>query len=80
MATGQKGVVSPSLKTAYKTCVRPQVEYCSIVWHPWQKFLIYKIEQVQRSAARYIFDNYDYTSSVSNELNWQTTEREIEGQ
>jgi hypothetical protein len=36
------------------TYVRPQVEYCSIVWHPWRKYLIYKIEQVQRSAARYI--------------------------
>jgi hypothetical protein len=47
-------------------------------WHPWQKYLIYKIEQVQRSAARYIFNDYDYISSVSkmiNDLNWQTLEQ-----
>ncbi len=37
-------------ETAYKTYVRSQLEYCSTVWHPWQKYLIYKIEQVQRSA------------------------------
>lgn len=77
----RRNVKTPNKKikeTAYKTYVRPQVEYCSIVWHPWQKYLIYKIEQVQRSAARYIFNDYDYTSSVSkmiNDLNWQTLEQ-----
>ena len=62
---------------AYKTYVRPQLEYCSTVWHPWQKYLTYKIEQVQRSADRYVFNDYDYTSSVSKmvlDLNWQTLE------
>ena len=62
----------------YKTYVRPQVEYCSTIWHPWQKYLIYKVEQVQRSAARYIFNDYSSYSSVSNmlaELNWQTLEQ-----
>jgi hypothetical protein len=34
-------------ETAYKTYVRPQLECCSMVWHPWQKYLGYKIEQVQ---------------------------------
>ena len=65
-------------ETAYKTYVRPQLEYCSTVWHPWQKYLIYKIEQVQRSAARYVCNDYNYTSSVSqmlNNLKWQTLEQ-----
>jgi len=65
-------------ETAYKTYVRPQLEYCSTVWHPWQKYLIYKIEQVQRSAARYVCNDYNYTSSVTqmlNDLKWQTLEQ-----
>ena len=77
----RRNVKTPNKKikeTAYKTYVRPQVEYCSIVWHPWQKYLIYKKEQVQRPAARYIFNDYDYTRSVSKmitEFNWQTFEQ-----
>ena len=53
---------------AYKTYVRPQVEYCSTIWHPWQHYLIHKIEMVQRQAARYIMNDYSYTSSVSDML------------
>jgi len=63
---------------AYNTYVRPQLEYCSSTWHPWQKSLSYKVEKVQRSAARYIFNDYNYTSSVTqmiNTLNWQTLEQ-----
>ena len=55
-------------EAAYTTYVRPQLEYCSVVWHPWQKYLTNKIEGVQRAAARYCLNNYDYTSSVSNML------------
>jgi hypothetical protein len=61
-------------ETAYKTYVRPQLEYCSSIWHPWQKNLTYQIERVQRSAARYVLNDYHYTSSVSHmikTLNWQ---------
>ena len=48
---------------AYTTYVRPQVEYCSTIWNPWQKTLSQKIESVQRSAARYVCNNYNYTST-----------------
>lgn len=68
-------------ETAFKTYVRPQVEYCSTVWCPWQKYLKYKIEMVQRSAARYVMNDYSYTSSVTdmiNTLNWQTLEQRRE--
>jgi hypothetical protein len=46
----KRNVKTPNKKakeTAYKTYVRPQLENCPTVWHPWQKYLIYKIEQVQ---------------------------------
>ncbi len=65
-------------EVAYKTYVRPQLEYCSTIWHPWQKYLTNKVEQVQRSAARYVSNDYNYTSSVSlmlNQLNWPSLEQ-----
>ena len=42
-----------------------------------KKKLSYKIERVQRAAARYILNDYDYTSSVTEllkVLNWKTLE------
>jgi len=68
-------------EAAYRTYanVRRQVEYCSTIWHPWQKHLIHRIEMVQRSAARYVQNvyNYHYTSSATNMLIelWSTLEQ-----
>ena len=62
-------------EAAYNTYVRPQLEYCSVVWHPWQKYLTDKLELVQRSAARYVLNDYDRESSVSAmlaTLGWKT--------
>ena len=62
---------------AYNTYVRPQVEYCSTIWNPWQKTLSQKIESVQGSAARYVCNNYNYTNSVTpmlKSLIWHTLE------
>ena len=64
-------------ETAYNTYVRPQLEYCAPVWHPWQGTLCSKIESVQRAAARYALNDYSTTSSVTkmlDVLHWQTLE------
>jgi hypothetical protein len=64
----KRNVKTNSIKTkelAYKTYVRPKVEYCSVVWDSWQKQQINKIEMIQRRAARYTLNQYSYHSSVS---------------
>ena len=57
--------------------VRPQLEYCAPVWHPWQGTLCSKIESVQWAAATYVLNDYSTTSSVTkmlDVLHWQTLE------
>ena len=55
-------------ETAYNTYVRPQLEYCAPVWHPWHNKLSYNVERVQRAAARYVLNDYGTTSSVTEML------------
>ena len=54
---------------AYKTVVRPQVEYASSVWTPNTKQNINKIEMTQRRAARWVKDSDSPYESVSQMLN-----------
>ena len=53
---------------SYKIYVRPILEYGSIVWDPYTETNIKKLEMVQRKAARFIFNDWRYTSSPTTML------------
>jgi hypothetical protein len=60
---------------AYQALVRPKLEYSCSVWDPHTKDQQQKFEKVQRRVARYVQNNYDYTSSTTamiNTLQWPT--------
>lgn len=47
---------------AYKSVVRPALEYCVVIWDPYTKTNISRLENVQKKAARYIFNKFRRTS------------------
>ena len=60
---------------AYKTYVRPILEYASTVWDPHTKELTSQLEMVQRRATRFVTADYRRRHSVTlmlNQLQWQT--------
>ena len=64
--------------TIYTTMVRPVLEYASTVWDPVLKSDSQKLEKFQRSAARYIFNNYKRTpgtvTGLLDKLQWDSLE------
>ena len=62
----------------YLTLVRPKAEYASPVWDPYQSIYKNNIEKIQKSAARYVTNNYTMESgnSLANlqTLGWKTLE------
>jgi hypothetical protein len=60
---------------AYRSLVRPMLEYCAAVWDPYTSEQIHQIEAVQRRAARFVKGDYGRRSSVTTmikDLHWET--------
>ena len=62
----------------YQTYIRPIIEYAAVVWSPHTQSDINTVEMLQRIAARFVFNNFSRSSSVSNmleHLGWDTLEQ-----
>ena len=58
------GCTAKTKETAYKTLVRPVLDYASCAWDPYKASHIKRLEAVQRKAARFIKGDFRTTSSV----------------
>ena len=66
-------------EAAYKSMVRPILEYGNTVWDPHCIGLIDELENVQKRAARFVTRNYSHeTGSMTGilvELKWETLQK-----
>ena len=56
-------------ETAYKTFVRPIVEYAATTWAPFTDTETNKIEMVQRMAARFVSNDYEHKQCHRDDIN-----------
>ena len=68
-----KGASQAAKAQAYLSLVRPQLEYCSTVWSPYQQKLVHDIEMVQRRAARFVMNMYgrESVTALLEKLEWE---------
>ena len=79
-----KGCTTKVKSKVYETCIRPQIEYASVVWGPMKRIGAQRcvveenIERVQKRAARWVLSDYNFRSSVSEmqeRLGWESLAR-----
>ena len=67
------------MEAAYKSLVRPILEYGSTVWDPPYNGLNDELENVQKRAARFVTRNYSYETGsmtgILEELKWETLQK-----
>ncbi len=62
-------------ESAFKTMVRPQLEFASCIWSPYTETDISKVEKVQRTAARWVcrrWRNQSHVGEMLEDLGWPT--------
>ena len=65
------------LSSVVMSLVRPSLEYASAAWSPYTDTDVKRLEQVQKSAARFVCGDYKLTTSTTGlvkGLGWETLE------